>query len=239
MKYAKFVLPALGAVLLVLWGMNLWREKRAAEDLAGYYKQVNDSTVAEVAAWKAKAHSLEALKDAAKKEKGGLVAGVEIRTKPDTVYVPVHDVVTVTKDETRTASLTDTTKMGIEVEVSAEAPPAPADLKLGYRITVPEFHPQVGFLKKGDSYVALVSWAGQEFTIEDAFHLPEKKAPRFALIAGASEFATLDGKLLSPEGYGGVNLRVSKKDWIGLVGRMGWQAGARVGIRWERNLWER
>jgi hypothetical protein len=235
----RLVLEIVLALVVVLFGATLWREHHRAAELEGYYKQVNDSTVAEVAAWKAKAHSLEALKDAAKEEKGKLVAGVQIRTKPDTVYVPAKVVLTKDSSGTRTASLTDTTKMGIEIKVDAEAPPYPAPLKLGYNLVVPEFTPEVGFMKKGDFYVALVSWAGQEFTVENAFHLPEKPLPRFEVLAGANEYASIDGKLDTPQIYAGVNLRVSGKDWVGLIGKVGWGEEGRIGLRWERKLWSR
>jgi hypothetical protein len=85
----------------------------------------------------------------------------------------VGEVPTTTEGDTRTASLSDTTDMGIEVTVTASAPPPPNPLRLGYKIVVPEFRPEIAFVQTVEGVVATVTWANQKFQVEAPFFRPQ------------------------------------------------------------------
>src|SRR4051812_9398680 len=129
--------------------------------------QLNDSTVAAPASTSLGRHELPALTDAANALHGRLVAGVSFHTRPDSTVRALKEVTTSRVDSTRKAVLVDTTKMGVVLHIDAEAPAFPAPLKLGYSLTVPSFSPKVGFVQTGDSYAAIVSWAGQQITVDN------------------------------------------------------------------------
>lgn len=168
----KILLGAWLIVTTIGQATSLFQRFRAAPP--GPHVLVNDSTQAQQAAIRRETEQLKAVVDAAKTLQGQLVAGFQITVKGDTIYqAPVKTVTTVLPDSSRHATLTDTTK-GYTIEVNAVAPPFPDKLQLGYKITTPAFKPQVGFVKRGDGYYAVASWAGQTFTTEHAFFSPEK-----------------------------------------------------------------
>jgi hypothetical protein len=72
------------------------------------------------------------------------------------------------------------------LHIDAEAPAFPAPFKLGYSLTVPAFSPSVGFVQTGNSYAAVVTWAGQQIKIDNAFVLPQ---PRVKFVAGLNVLA--------------------------------------------------
>ena len=155
--------------------------------------QLNDRTLARHVQFKADTDSLGEAVAAADALNGELVAALAIRTIPDTVYVPIDTVTTqfdtTSVGVTRTASLTDTTDLGIEITVEAEAPPMPAALKLGYKVVVPEFRPEIGFVETDDGIFATVSWADMEFNVEAPFFRPPSAQHKpLRLNAGARLF---------------------------------------------------
>lgn len=175
---------SVGSVALVLASVfvayQLLKATHKPEDLTGWTKKINDTTTAVIASQdKTK---LPALVDAAKATHGTLVAGVTVKTKPDTIFVPKEVIQsTVSPDSTREATLQQDTA-GYKIRITAVAPPFPQPLKLGYSFITPEFHPEVGFEKVGNSYAAVVSWAGKTYTIENAFFAPaERRLPSWAL----------------------------------------------------------
>lgn len=176
---------SVGSVLVALalgyGAWELYKTTRDKEELVGWTKTINDSTKAVIAA--PSKHDLTPLTDAAKSIHGSLVAGVSIKTKPETLFVPIKEVIqsTVKPDSSREATLQDTTA-GYQIRITAIAPPFPQPLKLGYSFVTPAFHPEVGFVKVGNSYAATVSWGGKQFEIADAFFLPvERRIPSLTL----------------------------------------------------------
>jgi hypothetical protein len=178
--------------LALLIGFLAWgqftqlKENKALSALLKHQVALNDSTQAILAAERSRRGELEAAKEGAKALGGRLVAGVRIQTRADTVYVPLTDVETVEREGTRYATVEDSTKLGIKIRVDAAAPPYPSPLQLGYNVIVPEFNPEVGFVQVGDQFVAVVSWAGQEFTLEETFFDPRTKRtaglPKWAVV---------------------------------------------------------
>lgn len=160
-----------------------------------------------------------------------MVAGVRIVTRADTVFVPVTQTPTEVKpDGTRVATVSDTTKGGISVNIHAEAPPYPADLKIGYNVIVPPFTPEVGFVDYGQGRIgAVVSWAGQDFEIEDAYHIPEKK---WFLTAGSQVVADRE-KVYTPTAY--LSLGREVKGFY-VSGQAGVLPGKWAGITFEKSL---
>lgn len=221
-------------------GGKAWLAKRDADNRAPVHLTVNDSTKAESARLSVQKDSLKALIDAAKTLHGDLVAGVKIVVKSETVFVAVKNVPTVNHaDSSRTAKLVDTTKTGYIITVDAEAPAYPAPLELGYTFVTPEFHPEVGFVKRADGFYATVSWAGAHFEVKNAFFKPEKERP-LAVIAGAdlvgSPVAALAGVSLSGRVYGGVQYNTPKRLSIELLA--GNQNGSPfVGLGVRKRIW--
>lgn len=176
---------------------------------------VNDSTQARVAKLRGDKEMYEALYETEKVLNGKLVAAASITVPADTVIRYRDRVVTVTDSTgTRTAQVQDTSENGIGIKIDVEAPPFPADLAIGYEITTPEFKPQVGFLRTGETYTAVVTWAGQRYTLEDAFYAPEKQWPlslRFGIEATGSpaENAAL-GARVSGRVFGAVQFDLPK-----------------------------
>lgn len=171
------------AVTLAGQAMALVDRFRAPQ-IPGPHVTVNDSTQAQLAAIKAEKQQLQALMDAAKTLRGQLVAGFQITVKGDTlVRLASPQKTEIRPDSSRFATLADTTK-GYTIEVYGTAPPFPANLQLGYKVTTPEFKPQVGFVKREDGYYAVASWAGQTFTTDHAFFAPEKPQA-LSLLVGA------------------------------------------------------
>jgi hypothetical protein len=166
----------------------------SSEELAGWMVQVNDSTQAKIA--RKELDRRNALSEAAKALHGKVVASVTIHTKPDTIFVPVTEVITstVSPDSTRTAILEDsTTHKGYKMKITSVAPPYPANLRIGYELTTPAFNPTIGFIKTGSSYAATVMWADMKFTLDDALFIPaERREPNWKLTGEAGLAYNLD-----------------------------------------------
>lgn len=168
---------------------------------------VNDSTQVLEAQLTMARSDLKALKDAARKVGGDVVAGVRIVIRAETVYVDrvVRETITLS-DGTRTATVRDTTVDGVQVSIDASAPPSPAPLAIGYRIIVPQLTPEVGFIKKGESYYATVSLAGKVFTPEQAFFkVPTER--RIHLLTGAQ--AMTENQQVRAFAFAGATLRLN------------------------------
>lgn len=158
--------------VLVFLGWNQYQQRQDSRMMAALLQHqiaLNDSTWAILASGKTRSGELEAVKTGAKELGGKLVAGVRLVTRADTVYVPLREAETTQQDSIRYAQVRDTTESGVEIAVDAEAPPYPAPLKLGYQVVVPPFTPEVGFVRVGDRYTAVVSWRGQQVQVEDAY----------------------------------------------------------------------
>lgn len=194
---------------------------------------INDSTSAICAKLKADGDELKALKHAAKKMNGKAVAGVQIKIKRDTVYVPTKDSPTTDSAGTRTATLRDTTD-GYDITVTAEAPPVPANLKLGVKVITPERTAEVGFVKAPGGVFAVVS--GKGITATTAFYSPEKEKP-ISVVGGVElRGAPVVGLLeLRGNGYLGLDYRLSPK-WSTQL-RGGFDGKPFVGLVLERKLW--
>jgi hypothetical protein len=173
-------------VALVCAGVAWAREHSARRMLEGRLEttvRLNDSTTARLATTEAAFREYRAVKDAAKQLDGKLIAGVQLRVAPETVYVPLHEVATVAdSDSTRRAHFVDSSNAAYRVEVDAVAPPFPAPLQLGARVTTPEFRPEIGFVQRADGTYAVVSWAGHRVETERAFFRPPH-AHRLVVVA--------------------------------------------------------
>ncbi len=176
------VMGLVGGILLIALAGDLRGTYRAhmtaemAKERSRIVLQLNDITLARFAMHDIEKDSLHQAIDAADALNGELVAALAIRTAPDTVIVQVASVDT-QFDTThagvvRTAFLTDTTDMGIEVTVHATAPPVPAELELGYEIIIPEFNPVIAFIENSEGVFASVSWANMDFQVEAPFFRP-------------------------------------------------------------------
>jgi hypothetical protein len=183
--------------------------RRSAERRAEQLIVLNDSTQARLTRSESSRKELLALKDAARTLDGKLVAGVRLVVRPDTVYVPIREVETVwLEDSTRVATLRDSTE-GYYVTVTGKAPPT-GPLELGYEIITPEFTPQVGFVRRGSDYYAVVSWAGKRVETSEAFFRPERPR-RLNLVVGGtlrSPLLALDARDLNLSAHAGVQYRL-------------------------------
>jgi len=210
-----------------------WVEAEKANERAETISIViNRGIIARYVKFRAEKDSLQGVVEAADKLNGELIAALAIHTKPDTVIVYRAAAPTSFEEMLgigiqRTASLTDTTDMGIEVTFSALAPANQNEpLQLGYQVMVPSFRPEIGFVQTEQGVVATVSWANQEFDVEAPFF---QRPPalggrdRLELVAGGAV-----GALLNPfediplfvHAYASLNLSVGSK----------WQIQAPVGI---------
>lgn len=223
-------------VVAVVASVTGWVRERAARNAADKRTAelivVNDSTQARLATLTSQNQKLLALKEAAIAMDGTVVAGVRIHVASDTIYVPLQEVPTVlTEDSTRRATLADSTK-GYVLHVDAEAPPS-GPLKVGYTLRTPEFDPEVGFVKRGEDYYAVVSWAGQEVTTEDAFFHPDKERP-LSLVAGAEAYSTEES--LHGIAYSALQYRLNSKVTAQLRAAV-FGTHPAIGLQVERKLW--
>jgi len=169
--------------------VSAYMDAELAEERTKIVLQLNEQTLARHVTYRVREDSLKQAVAAADALNGELVAALAIRTEPDTLWLEPTSTETqfdiTSAGVTRTASLTDTTDMGIEVTVTAEAPPAPAKLKLGMRVIVPEFRPEIAFIENADGIFASVSWANQKFQVEAPYYRPSTtKQKPLRLIAG-------------------------------------------------------
>jgi hypothetical protein len=233
------MLLAQGTLCAILWVAHCGKGDHTVLQ-PGWQMRVNDSTLAVVADHRTERDELPALKDAAETLNGRLVAGVQIHTKADTVYAPLREVIqsTVEPDSTRNAVLVDTTESGIEVRVEGRAPPYPANLLLGYHIVVPEFNPEVGFVKVGNSYAAVVSWRGKQYTVENAFYAPQPTLPGWELNVGVRAGVTQE-QVNSPQVFAGLQRKVGDRIMVGITGVSGVELKPQLEVSVKRVLWSR
>jgi hypothetical protein len=169
---------------------------------------VNDSAQILQAQLRSARGELRALKDAAKKSKGDLIAGFEITLQPETVYVARAARETEAQpDGTRVVSVRDTTQ-GVQVSIDAVAPPT-GPISVGYNLILPEINPQVGFMRKGEDYYAIVSVAGRTFTQEHAF-FRKPTTRRVGVVVGGQVLTTGEQRLMGT-GFAGLSFRLSEK----------------------------
>lgn len=196
---------------------------------------VNDSTQARLARVTRENGTLQAIADAAKPLGGKPVAGVTYTVKSDTIYLPAKPVPTTTQpDSTRVASFTDSTK-GYKLRIEATAPPFPAPLRLGYTLVTPEFHPQVGFVKAGDGYYAVVSSAGQTFTTKDAFFVPPHERALSLNVGSEIWGAPQDHRIYRATAYAGIAYETPTHWTTQLEG--GYDGKLYVGLRVQKRIW--
>lgn len=216
---------------------DLRQQVQLTQMQAGWVKQINDSTMAQIAALQVERDALLGLQNAARSMRGQLVAGVQIRTKADTVVRVLGDAETVMEGETRRASVEDSTALGVKIRVDAEAPPYPAPLRIGYNVTVPEFNPEVGFVKVGDQYAAVVTWRGQTYTVENSFYRPEAvRQPKWVLYT-SSTVGGDEGILRKPDWSLGVERHLGSKYSVEVTGTTSWYNDPQLAISVRRKLW--
>lgn len=149
---------------------------KLAEERSKIVLHINEITLARHVQFKVQKDSLMESVAAAEALNGELLAALAIRTRVDTVEVEIPAALTVFDSTatgiTRTATLSDTTDMGIQIDIKATAPPVPSPLALQYRIIVPEFRPEVAFIENDEGIFASVSWANQQFSVEAPFFRP-------------------------------------------------------------------
>lgn len=179
---------------------------------------INDSIQARVALLKRERDLFESLYEAERVLNGKLIAAIDLHVPPETVYVSIKAVDTLIEDSTRLAILTDTTESGIEVEVSALAPPFPSPLQIGYKIVTPPFDPQIGFIEDGAYYHAVLTWRGNKAEIRNAFFLPPSTSSTLSLRSGAR---MRQGTKVEPvDVYGALHYSLSPRWELQAVG--GW-----------------
>lgn len=232
----KLVVGAFLVVTMIGQGVSLYDRISPKPLVSAPVTQVNDSTQALLAQIRREKDELRALQDAAKTLRGSLVAGLQITVKADTLRGSVVSAPTTSgADSTRYATRTDTAK-GYTITVRAEAPPK-GNLKLGYEIGTPEFRPQVGFVKRGDGYYGVVSWAGQNFTTTDAFYTEAKERP-LSLRVGATAKGSPDdnalGATIRGDVYGALQYDIKR---VSTQLRVGHDGRAYLGVNIEKKLW--
>ncbi len=231
------VLLVLGLVGVSYMAYKHWTKP---SDLEGNWTQkMNDSTIAVVA----KNEPVKnAVTEAAKTLKGKVVAGATIITAPETVFVQPREVIesTVLPDSTREAVLNDSTAQGYKIKITAIAPPFPQNLKIGYEFIVPSFHPEIGFVKAGNTYAAVVSWAGKTFEVKDAFVVPaERRVPTWGLYGqGEALYDVTDRKINTPA----LSLNLEKKvnnTAVVLSGQVNFVGHPAIGIQIKKYIWSK
>jgi hypothetical protein len=240
MRNLKLLL--LGAVTtIVIWGIghSFWAKHQdtvRTQNCQGVTMVINDSTQAICAQLKANKTELAALREAAKKMNGDLVAGVKIVVKRDTVEVPSTVAPTATlPDSTRVATKTDTTENYI-VTITGKARPYPAPLELGARVITPERTAQIGFVNTPNGVMATVS--GKGIVMTSAFWAPPKERP-LTIVAGAEMSSNLltpmDLTTLRASGYAALRYRMSDR-WASRV-EVGYRDRPYAALKVERKIW--
>lgn len=165
------VLIALGLIVgAYRYHQWVWGKVHAAEASEGIQKRINDSTVILLSNERLNKERLQTIVDAGNYINGKPVAGISI-TIPQRDTVIKWDTLETrtTVDEWRTAKFEDSTFAGTVVG-TITAPPCCAPLGLEYTITRPEFSPQIGFVKRGQSVYGVVSWRGEEVEITASYY---------------------------------------------------------------------
>jgi len=173
MQLRAWVILGLLAVGIVTAGWREYQRERQARVLAELrlhqQYQVNDSTVARLAATAAAKDSLGGLFIAADQLNGQLIAGFRLHVHAKETVL-VHDTLptTLLPDSTRVATFRDSTFAGT-ISGTVTAPPCCVPLRLQYTLQRPEFSPSVGFVRIGSAVAAVVSWQGEEVRVEAPF----------------------------------------------------------------------
>lgn len=172
----------LGVVLLVGTATAVWRrlqEDRQARLLAeaqlNQQRRITDSVVARLALAEQVVDSLPALHRLVRETQAKLLAGVRVVVPGDTV----HDTVEVsvpTPDLPRMASVTRSTDR-CEVVAEATAPPHPAPLTLTTQLRQRPFAAEVGFVRAGDSVIAVVASGADSIRVGVPYWAPTRKPP--------------------------------------------------------------
>ena len=196
-------------VLLLVGGIQTYRLNHALTEKSeialqfSHAKQIDSVTQARLALSEANKDSLQLALTAAHELNGKLVAAVRVHVAARDTLV-VHDTLptTLAQDSTRTAKFTDSTFAG-RIEGTVTAPPCCAPLSVTYALHRPEFNPEIGFVRVGNSYVATVSWQGEQAQASAPFFTPPpKKLPWLGYFAGG--FINQDRVVY---GRGGVEVR--------------------------------
>ena len=185
----------------------------------------------QIVALKRERGELLALQRAAEDLQGRLVAGTRIVVRSDTVYREIQAVPTADSAGTRRAMLSDSTPEGYKILIEGVAPPS-GPLRLGYKLETPEFRPEVGWVElPGGQHAAVVSWAGQEYVLEQSFYQPPTP-PAWSLAA----VGRVDAGLRT---LAGLELRRQLgRGWSASVsGTRG--AGGGIGLEVRKTLWSK
>lgn len=230
----KFVVGAF-LVFAALSEFHRWRSAAKLDadtrECQGIKVLVDSTTTATCARLKADADELVALREAAGKLGGTAVAGVKVILRTDTLYLPPRAVPTDTAASARYAVLEDSTEDFV-LRVEATAPPYPADLVLGASVTPVERTAEIGFVKTGSGYLAVVSGRGIRTT--EAFFTPEADR-RWALLT----FGMVGGALVPTKqpilASTGLALQYRNATWQGQL-EVGAHGVPYVGLRLSKSL---
>jgi hypothetical protein len=212
-KEAWFRLLCLLALVAAAgWGTYLKFEDehqhRVVAELAlAHQKELVAGTEARLAHESSVKDSLTGLMQAERLLHGKLLAGLRLAlARRDTLVM--HDTlptISLADSASRVAHFRDSTFAGT-IAGTITAPPYPAALGLSYVLTRPAFSPEIGFVKVGDSVVAVVRWQGEHAEIAAPyFDLPQKPLPLVGYFVETSW--TLVGEL---EVRGGALVRVGR-----------------------------
>lgn len=238
----------IGALLLVVGtlGWKVYTGGKELNSLRANIEIIRGDAKLRVADLERKNGELEELLRHAEEVGGDLVGGVVITVPADTIERPVGETpITVVDTATliRTATLADTLDTGHEIYVTATTGDYPDPIHIGYKLILPEFNPQVGFIRRGDQYFAIVHWADQKFEVAEAFYTVPKER-------SLGIFAGMESTTIFPETSGRVYmaLRYSSGNWNFYIQGGTWmyttfaydrirENPLYVGVRVERRIW--
>jgi hypothetical protein len=218
------------AIAIVAIAYRAWHSERddktAAQAALVTQRKLTDSTVAVLASERADKTQLKELLESAKKVNGALMAGLSIHIAPRETTIVNHPIVTVTNpDSTRTGLFSDSTFAGT-ISGMVTAPPCCAPLAIQYSVKRPAFDPKVGFIQVGNRLAAVVSWQGEEVTIEHPYGKLEPPTKRFipfadALVDPTAVFTADVGVILNVAKGFGLIARVDQRLQLGEPTRAG------------------
>lgn len=216
---------------------------RIAEARSQVILQINEATKARFAKHRADRDSLTQALEAAESLNGELVAALAIRIPADTVYVPINPVET-SFDTTsvgidRYASISDTTDLGIQVDIEAHAPADQSlPLNLGYNLFLEEQRPEIAFIRNPEGVYVSVSWLNRTFEVESPYYQPpvENQKP-LRLNAGALVTSPLQADSLDARIDLFLELEYKPDLLSSITVPVGWtQGGFYAGLGLKKNL---
>lgn len=237
-KWTWIVLGVAALIGVGVWGYQQFRKEQQARVVAELQLHTQIELASGVEARLAHSElvtdSLVSVVQAANKLHGKLIAAVAVWVAQRDTQVDHPELPTTDTAGTRTAAFRDSSFAGV-IEGTVIAPPYPSPLGIRYHFIRPAFRPEIGFVRVGDSTVAVVAWNGETVRVTAPYAAPAvRPLKRFgAYLAG--DYAFLGdlpstgqlGLFLRPFRGWEVTLAAAQEtDWTSLGRR-----GVRIGIR--------